>query len=165
MPLVKWNPATKVSRGNVAVGVATAIANMSAPKVSELSDGLTLDCSITTFNGTSTTSSETVDWLCDTNSEQLPGSTTHAIDDLVIKGSGQSDTNLITGLDIGDVVYVWRRDGLDHDTAIAAAQMVWIWKVVITSIDPLEASNSFIGIVAHIAVQDRTPVPVAVINS
>lgn len=163
MALTKWNPSTQISRGNISVGVAPSVADIAAPKLTELGDGLQLDCSITTMNGTSSTDSESVDWLCDPASEQLPGSTTHTIDDLVIKGTGQADTNLISGLDIGDTVYIWRRDGIDHDTALATGQLVWVWKAVITSIDPLEANNTFIGITAHVTVMARSVTAVAIV--
>lgn len=163
MALTKWNPSTQISRGNISVGVAPSVADIAAPKLTELGDGLQLDCSITTMNGTSSTDSESVDWLCDPASEQLPGSTTHTIDDLVIKGTGQADTNLISGLDIGDTVYIWRRDGIDHDTALATGQLVWVWKAVITSIDPLEANNTFIGITAHVMVLARSVTAVAIV--
>jgi hypothetical protein len=85
------------------------------------------------------------------------------MDDLVIKSTGQADEELIAGLSIGDTVYIWRRDGVAHDDALAAAQMVWVWKVVITSIDPLEASNTFVGITAHITVMGRSKTAVAVV--
>lgn len=163
MALTKWNPSTQISRGNISVGVAPSVADIAAPKLTELGDGLQLDCSITTMNGTSSTDSESVDWLCDPASEQLPTSTTHTIDDLVIKGTGQADTNLISGLDIGDTVYIWRRDGIDHDTALATGQLVWVWKAVITSIDPLEANNTFIGITAHVTVLARSVTAVAIV--
>lgn len=163
MPLTQWNPSTQISRGNIAVGVAPAIADINDPVIGELSTGIGLDCSIQTFNGTSSTDSESIDWLCDPASEQLPGSTTHSIDDLVIKGTGQDDEDLIAGLQVGDVVYIWRRDGMPHDTALAATQKVWVWKVIITSIDPLEANNTFVGITAHITVLQRSTqaVPIA----
>lgn len=163
MALTQWNPSTQISRGNVAVGVAPAVVDINAPKVAELGAGVGLDCSIQTFNGTSSTDSTSIDWLCDPASEQLPGSTTHAIDDIVIKGTGQADETLITGLAIGDVVYVWRRDGLAHETAIAASQKVWVWKVIVTSVDPLEANNTFVGVTAHITVQARSTTAVAIV--
>jgi hypothetical protein len=162
MPLTQWNPATQISRGNISVGIAPAVADIDSPTVAELTTGTGLDCSIQTFNGTSSTDSESIDWLCDPASEQLPGSTTHTIDDLVIKGTGQDDEDLITGLSVGDVVYIWRRDGLAHDTALAADQKVWVWKVIITSIDPLEANNTFVGITAHITVLARSATAVAI---
>lgn len=162
MPLTQWNPATKISRGNVAVGVAPVVVDINNPVLAELTTGIGLDCSITTMNGTSSTDSESIDWLCDPASEQLPGSTTHEMDDLVIKSSGQDDAELVTGLNIGDVVYIWRRDGLAHDTAPAAGQFVWVWKVIITSIDPLEANNTFVGITAHITVLARSKTAVAI---
>lgn len=161
-PLTQWNPSTQISRGNVAVGVAPAIVDINAPTLAELTAGVGLDCSVQTFNGTSSTDSESIDWLCDPASEQLPGSTTHTIDDLVIKGTGQEDDDLITGLAIGDVVYIWRRDGIAHDDALIAAQKVWVWKVIVTSVDPLEANNTFIGITAHITVQARSKTAVAI---
>ena len=163
MPITAWNPATKVSRGNVAVNIATAIADIDTPTVAELDTGTGLSCSINTFNGTSSVSSETIDWLCTTESEQLPGSVSHAIDDLVIKTTGQADTTLVMALKVGDVIYVWRRDGIPHDDPVVAGQFVWVWRCVITSIDPAEANNTFVGIVAHISVLSRTQVPVAVV--
>ncbi|QCW22284.1 major tail protein [Microbacterium phage Luna18] len=162
MPLTQWNPSTQISRGNVAVGVAPAVVDLNNPALAELSTGVGLDCAIQTMNGTSSTDSESIDWLCDPQSEQLPGSTTHAMDDLVIKSTGQDDDDLITGLSVGDVVYIWRRDGLPHETALAADQRVWVWKVIITSIDPLEANNTFVGITAHITVLARSATAVAI---
>lgn len=162
MPLTQWNPSTQISRGNVSVGIAPAIVDIDSPTVAELTTGTGLDCSIQTFNGTSSTDSESIDWLCDPASEQLPGSTTHTIDDLVIKTTGQADDTLVTSLAIGDVIYIWRRDGLAHDTAPAATQKVWVWKVIVTSIDPLEANNVFVGITAHITVLSRSATAVAI---
>lgn len=161
-PITQWNPATQVGRGNISVGVAPVVVDINAPKLTELNTGIGLDCSVTTMNGTSSTDSQSVDWLCDPSSEQLPGSTTHSIDDLLIKATGQADEDLIQGLAIGDVVYVWRRDGMAHEDALAAAQSVWVWKCTITSIDPAEANNSFIGIVAHITVSARSKTAVKV---
>lgn len=161
-PITQWNPSTQTSRGNIAVGLAPAMVDINAPKLTELNVGVGLDCSVTTMNGTSSTDSESVDWLCDPSSEQLPGSTTHTIDDLVIKGTGQDDTDLITGLNIGDTVYVWRRDGIAHEDALATGQFVWVWKATVTSVDPLEASNTFIGITAHITVSARSKTAVAI---
>lgn len=163
MPLTQWNPSTQISRGNISVGVAPAVADIDNPTLAELDTGTGLDCSIQTFNGTSSTDSESIDWLCDPASEQLPGSTTHSIDDLVIKGTGQADDTLVEDLAVGDVIYIWRRDGLAHDTALAAAQKVWVWKVIVTSIDPLEANNTFVGITAHITVLSRSEKAVAVV--
>lgn len=165
MAITQWNPSTKTGRGNISVGVAPAVVTLAAPTLAELNTGIGLDCSITTFNGTSSTDSQSVDWLCNPASEQLPGSTTHSIDDLLIKATGQADSALITGLKIGDVVYIWRRDGMAHGDALAAGQFVWVWKAIITSIDPAEANNTFIGINAHITVMERTKTAVAIAAS
>lgn len=163
MAITQWNPSTQISRGNVAVGVAPAVVDINDPSLEELDVGVGLDCSITTFNGTSSTDSESVDWLCDPSSEQLPGSTTHAIDDLLIKATGQDDQDLIEALNIGDTVYLWRRDGMDQDEALAVGQMVWVWKVTITSIDPAEANNTYVGITAHFTVSARSKSAVAIV--
>ena len=163
MALKKWNPATKVSRGNVAVSITPAIANIEAPTLTELQDSLALECSISTFNATSSTDSETVDWLCDPVSENLPGSTSHEIDDLIIKVSGQDDQELITSLSIGDTIYLWRRDGMQHDTDVATGNRIWVWKVTGTSIDPVESNNVFIGITVHFTVSGRSKTSVPVV--
>lgn len=164
MPITAWKPATQISRGNVQVGIAPAIVDINIPKVTELNaSGTTLECAIQTFNGTSSSDAETVDWLCDPASEQLPGSTTHEIDDLVIKGTGQADATLISSLKIGQKVYLWRRDGMAVATAPAVGQFIWVWEVIITSIDPLEANNTFVGITAHITVLRRSATAVALV--
>lgn len=164
MPITAWKPATQISRGNVAVGLAPAVADLNIPKVTELNaTGTDLSCSIQTMNGTSSADSETVDWLCDPVSEQLPGSVSHSMDDLVIKGTGQADATLITSLKVGQKVYIWRRDGLGVATAPAIGQFIWVWEVIITSIDPLEANNVFVGITAHITVLRRSTQAVALV--
>lgn len=164
MPITAWKPATVVSRGNIKIGLAPAIANLDAVSLAELTaTGTGLECSVQTFNGTSSANSETVDWLCDPASETLPGSVTHQIDDLVIKTSGQADTTLITNLKIGSVVYLWRIDGKAATTAPIIGDFIWAWKVMVTSIDPLEANNSFVGITAHITVLARSKVPAALV--
>jgi hypothetical protein len=165
MPITAWKPATQVSRGNVSVGLAPAVADINIPKITELTATGTygLECAIQTFNGTSSSDSETVDWLCDPASEQLPGSTTHEMDDLVIKGTGQADAALITALKVGQKVYLWRRDGKATSTALAVGDFLWVWEVIITSIDPLEANNTFIGITAHITVIRRSTTAVAAV--
>jgi len=163
MPITPWKPNTQISRGNVSVGISPAVVSLSGPTVAELNTGTGLECSIQTFNGTSSADSETVDWLCDPASEQLPGSVTHSVDDIVIKGTGQADATLVTALKIGDIVYIWRRDGLAVASAPAAGQFVWVWKVIITSIDPLEANNTFVGITAHVTVLARSKTAVAIL--
>lgn len=164
MPITAWNPATQISRGNISVGLAPAIADINAPKLTELNaTGTGLECAIQTMNGTSSADSETVDWLCTTASEQLPGSITHSMDDLVIKSTGQADATLISALKIGQKVYLWRRDGKAVATAPAVGDFIWVWEVIITSIDPLEANNAFIGITAHISVLRRSATAVALV--
>ena len=163
-PITAWNPATKISRGNVAVGLAPAVVNIEIPKVTELNaTGTGLECAIQNFNASSSTDTETIDWLCDPASETLPGSITHTMDDLVIKTSGQADATLVTSLAIGSIVYLWRRDGMTVAKAPAIGQFIWVWKVMITSIDPLEANNTFVGITAHIAVLARSKTAVALV--
>lgn len=164
MPITAWKPNTQISRGNIAVGLAPAVVDLNVPKLTELTaTGTDLSCSIQTMNGTSSANSETVDWLCDPASETLPGSVTHEMDDLVIKTTGQADATLVSALKVGDVVYLWRRDGVAIATAPAVGQFIWVWKVMITSIDPLEANNVFIGINAHITVLGRSKTAVALV--
>lgn len=164
MPITAWKPATTISRGNVVVGLAPAVLDLNIPKLTELSaTGTDLTCSIQTMNGTSSSDSEAIAWLCDPTDENLPGSTTHEMDDLVIKGTGQTDATLITSLKVGQKVYIWRRDGLPVATAPAIGQFIWVWEVMITSIDPLEANNPFVGITCHITVLRRSTQAVALV--
>lgn len=162
-PITAWNPATKVARGNISIGLATAVADISAPKLTEINTGTGLECALTNMNGSSSSDSQAIDWLCDPASEQIPGSVTHSMDDLLIKATGQADATLVTALKIGDVVYVWRRDGVDRKTAPAVGDFIWVWKVVITSIDPAEATNAYIAINAHVSVLARSKTAIALV--
>lgn len=164
MAITAWKPSTQISRGNISVGIAPVVIDINAPKLAEITTGTGLECSINTFNGTSSSDSETIDWLCDPTSEQLPGSISHSIDDIVIKSTGQADATLVTALSIGSTVYIWRRDGLAVATAPILGQFVWVWKVIITSIDPLEANNTFVGITAHVTVVSRSRTAVAIVT-
>jgi len=163
-PITAWNPATKISRGNVSIGIATAVVDVNVPKVTELNaSGTSVECSVETFNASSATDTQSIEWLCDPAAEQLPGTISHTLDDLVIKSTGQADSTLITSLAIGSVVYLWRRDGMAVATAPAIGQFIWVWKVIITSIDPLEANNPYVGIRAHITVLSRSRTAVALV--
>lgn len=162
MAITKWNPATATSRGNIAIGFAPSIADINAPTKKELDVATAIECAVTNFNASSSTDSESVDWLCNPESEQLPASTSHSMDDILIKTTGQEDSTLLKALKIGDTVFLYRRDGKSSDKPIAAGDYVWVWKVVITSIDPAEASNTFIGINAHVNVLARSKTAVAV---
>lgn len=163
MAITPWNPATQTSRGNISLGIAPTIIDINAPKLAEISSSTTIECAVTNFNASSSGDSQTVDWLCTPESEQIPGSTTHSMDDLMIKTSGQDDEDLIAALKIGDPIYIWRRDGVDTDTDPAAGDFVWVWRVIITSVDPVEAANTFIGINAHVSVLARVQVPVEIV--
>lgn len=165
MSITRWNPSTTVSRGNVALGVAPTIVDINAPTVTELNAATAIECSVTNFNASSSTDSEAVDWLCTSESEQLPSSTSHTMDDIMIKTTGQDDTELVDALKIGDTVFLYRRDGKESDAELVADDMVWIWKVVITSIDPAEASNTYVAINAHVNVLSRSKTAVAVTES
>lgn len=162
MPVTPWNPATTVSRGNVRVGIVPTVTSMSAPTLAQINAGIGIECAITDFNGTSSSSSESIDWLCSPTSEQLPGSITHAVDDLTIKVTGQADSSLYTALAPGTTIYLWRRDGIPVATVPVAAQMIWLWKVVVTSVDPAPASNNYVAVVVHVNVLDRVAQPVAI---
>lgn len=89
MPVTQWDPATIVSRGNINVYIVPTIADITAPKLTELDASKAIGCSVTNFNATSSVDSEKVDWICRTESEELASTTTHSIDDLTIKVTGQ----------------------------------------------------------------------------
>lgn len=163
MPVTQWDPATIVSRGNINVYIVPTIADITAPKLTELDASKAIGCSVTNFNATSSVDSEKVDWICRTESEELASTTTHSIDDLTIKVTGQQDDDLITAMKIGDVIYIVRRDGVDSSAALAVGQVVWVWKAVVTSVDPTEATNAFVGVTAHVNVRARTKTPVKVV--
>lgn len=163
MAITPWAPATTTSRGNISIGIAPTIIDINAPTSAEIEASTTIECAVTNFNASSSTDSQSVDWLCTPESEQLPGSTTHTMDSLMIKTSGQDDVELMSALKIGDPIFIWRRDGIDTDTAPQTGDQVWVWNAVVTSVDPVEASNTFIGINAHVNVLSRSKTSVAIV--
>lgn len=160
-----WNPKTVVSRGMITVGVAPNVADMKKPTLAEMTASSAITCSITEFTAESEVDSESVDWLCNLVSESLPGTTTHSVDDLLIKVGGQDVDNLANKLHLGEEVYLWRRDGISSSEDVKTGQKVWIWKVVFSSLDPSEGDNTFIGVTAHVSVLSRSDLPVAIVNS
>ena len=162
MALTYWDPDTVIQRGNILIGVAPAIVDINSPTLAELNASVVIDCSMTDFNASSSVSTETVDWLCSPVGEALSASLEHSIDDLTIKASGQNDDTLLTQLTPGSTVYLWRRDGIAHTVALEAQQRVWIWKATVASIDPVEASNQFVGYVVHLTALDRVELPVTI---
>ena len=163
MALTYWDPTTVVSRGNTLIAVAPAIVDINSPTLAELDTSTVIDCSMTGFNASSSVSSETVDWLCSPVSETLSSSIEHSVDDLTIKVSGQADDDaLLSVFTPGSILYLWRRDGLPHQVDLEAGQRVWVWKVSVSSIDPVDATNTFIGLVVHLTALNRTETPVAI---
>lgn len=161
MTVTPWNPATVVSKTRIAVTTCAAVADIKNPTVAELSFGMGLECAMEDFSPSAEVSNETVSWMCQQVAENLPGNTEYSIEDLVIKASGQNDTDLLTQLAPGDVTYLWGRYGIAHDAALEAGQTVWVWKVQITSIAPLAASNLYVGYSVKVSVLDCSgPVPV-----
>lgn len=162
MAITHWNPNTKTSRGNVILGFVPSVADINAPTLTEIEVSKNFECSVTNFQASSSVDSESVDWVCSPTSEQLPSTLTHSIDDIDIKVSGQNDSDLLNSLKIGDIVFIYRRDGLATSEAPKTGEFVWIWKVIVTSVDPLEASNAYIGLKLHISVLDRSQTAVAI---
>lgn len=168
MPLTKYNVDTLVSRGFVTLGVVDAIADINAPTLTEIDTGITYECATEAFENSSSVDAATIDWLCDPVSESLPGNITHEIGDLKIKWDPQDSELIDQTFTPGTTKYLWRRDGIAHDEAPTAGQLLWIWEVKITSVDPSPVANAagdYLALIVHVTVMRRTDLPVAIAAS
>ena len=127
-------PALKRAYGNDSWGFVLAVANKDVPKLTELdaTAGFNLSCSLfgEQEGVTSTTEKVTLPRvLCETDTFEVNGSTTHAMADLMVsfdpQGAAASDgkkawETLVSGAE----GYLWRRQGVPSKDVLAVGQFV-----------------------------------------
>lgn len=113
--------------GNVKTVVCTAIADIKAPKVSELTGGTVKDisCYITAGGFALTLEQESIsdDRECDTFTAQQPGRVTSGSPSVTVidnTGTALEATHNVAAEALTGTIYIVRRYGPAHDTAFAA---------------------------------------------
>lgn len=129
--------------GNIKVGIAPAVADITAPTLAELQAGVEITCAIDTFaiSGTRATTEKFV--LCNTSPKIRLGRRT--FDDVtltpdIIDPQDDADT-LLAACPEGGIVYLWARPGVASDDALAADQMVQVAKCRVLSRNIAEATT------------------------
>lgn len=127
-------PALVRSYGAESWGFVTAIANKSAPALTELNAlaGFNLSCSVFGEQDGVTSTTEKVTLprrMCETDTFEVSGATTHSMADLMISFDPQAATGA-DGRKAWDTMadrmngFLWHRQGITSTTDLAAAQRV-----------------------------------------
>jgi hypothetical protein len=127
-------PALVRSYGAESWGFVPAVANKTAPTLIELqaTAGFNLSCSVFGEQDGVTSTTEKVTLprrLCETDTFEVSGATTHSMADLMISFDPQAATNA-TGRKAWDTMadrmngFLWHRQGIDSNADLATAQRV-----------------------------------------
>ena len=135
MPITTSDPAGPQTAGNSLIGVTSAIADIKAPKVSELDAGIRFECAIEKFGVTISTKTTARQKLCDVIATKKLGASEY--DDITIsftledpQGASQP---LLDKFAQGATVYLFHRPGLAHGSTIAAAQKMQVIKAIVAT--------------------------------
>lgn len=124
-----------IAQGNGAVWAVPALANINAPKLTELTAKILLSCGIRGFSPTGEQGSSTDPRYCSTQMFEVPGRYTPSIDPLEYVYDPQEPDNVAeyayyTELTEGRSLFVINRLGLAYDLPPAAGQYVNVYPVV-----------------------------------
>lgn len=166
MTVTTYAPEARPTAGNTVVGVAPAIANIRAPKLTELDASTYIQCAIESFGSATNVSRGSRKMLCDTVATEKVNSRTYTMEPLTIMvGDLQEANALLDKLVLDSTHYYWVRPGLDHKQPLAAQQKVLVIKATVDAVDLRTISNSdgdeFAIVVEH-SVQDRTQLVVSI---
>ena len=141
MPLVKYTGReTAVAiAANQAIVVVPAIADMLAPKVTEVEAATShaIQCGIKTFGVVPADSTQTEQYLCDKIATETSGAVRYSMEELrIVAGDPQAANSLQTLCVPGAVLFILDRRGLAEGAAFVAAQKVSTVKVQVTYFAP-----------------------------
>ena len=167
MPLVKYAPAAALTAGMTTIGDAPAIADIHAPKVTELNASTVFQCATEAFGSTTNVSKTTRKMICDRTGTEKVGNRTYQLETLtVMYGNPQDANTFIDTLLLDSVHYFWVRPGKDDTTEVAVGDKVQIVKASIDATDlrPITtADGDEYAAVIQVSVQERTALLVDVV--
>lgn len=168
MALTPYAPTAKYTAGNTVIGDATAVADIAAPKLSELSAGTTFHCATEAFGSSTNVSKGTRKMICDTVGKQRVTNREYQMENLTIMyGDPQSANAFIESMVLDSVHYFWTRPGKADDVALAVGDKVQIIKASVDACDLRQISTADgdeFAVVVSLSVQDRTQLLVAVVT-
>lgn len=134
-----YSPNGSPVAGNSTIVVVDAIADLDAPKLTELNaaGSVTIQCAIENFGVTTD-----VKWierkkLCDKIATQRPGNRSYSMDAIELTlDSPQGAQQIAAAKFVEDAtLYIAHRPGKDHKAAIAAQDKVIVYEVIVGSAD------------------------------
>lgn len=166
MPLVKYAPAAALTAGMTTIGDAPAVADILAPKVTELMASTTFQCATEAFGSSTNVSKTSRKMICNKTASEKVGTRTYQMETLtVMYGNPQTANAFIETMVLDSVHYFWVRPGKDDTTDVAVADKVQIIKASVDAVDlrPIStADGDEYAAVIQVSVLDRTPMLVAV---
>lgn len=169
MPLTKYAPAAALTAGMTMIGDAPAIADIRAPKVTELEASTTIHCATEAFGSTTNVSKTSRKMICDKTASEKVGTRTYQMETLTIMyGDPQAANTYVDSLIQDSVHYFWVIPGKDTDltTNITAGDRVQVIKASVDAVDlaPVTTGDGDeFRVVLQVSVLDRTPLLVTVV--
>lgn len=161
-PCTSFAPDARLTAGNVVIGIAPAIADITAPTLAELNASTAIQCSTEAFGSTTSVTKNSRKMLCDTVAKENVAKRQYGVDDLTIMVGDPQDAATTTFLGLfplDTVKYLWIRPGKDDTVALDVADKVQVIAAKVDSVDLRTVSNADgdeFAIVVKFSVQDRT---------
>lgn len=143
MALTEYAPDAVLTAGNTLLGAAPAIADIKAPKVSELGASTVFQCATEGFGSTTNVQKGTRKMLCDRVGKEKVTDRTYGVEKITIMlGNPQEVNALLDTLVLDSKHFLWLRPGIPDDQAIAAGQKVLVVEATVDSVDLRAVSTS-----------------------
>lgn len=169
MSVTKYAPDAHYTAGNTVIGDAPAVANIQAPKLSELAASITFEGATEAFGSTTNVTKGTRKMIADKIGKQRVQNREYQAENLVVMtGDPQAANALVEGFVPDSTHYFWIRPGLPDDTALAVGQKVQLIEATIDACDLRQVSTADgdeFAVTVSISIQDRTQLLVAIVAS
>ena len=136
MSITVYDPAGTSIAGKLAVVVAPAVANIAAPKVSEINAGTKIECALESFSPGTNVTKQPRRKLCDVVSSEKVGSRVRTLEPLRFTADSTSQAALLALFAEDATVFLIARPYVTHTTAVAASDKVWVFKCTVDALDP-----------------------------
>lgn len=158
MAITVYSPEGTKTAGKLKVVVAPAVADVKAPKITEIEAGIEIECALDTFEPSTDVSKQTRRKLCDTEARETVGTRTRQLANFEFTGEKEKETKLLELMAEDKTVFIIARPYQNYDEAFAAQDKVWVHKCTVDALDPApinaEEGNEFAWI-AQLSVQAR----------
>lgn len=142
MALTTFAPDDTYTAGNTVINVMPAVANITSPTLTEWNAGTVIQCATEAFEPSLDTKTNTRKKLCDKESVEIPGTATFSISDItIVSDNPQGEAPYPAIFVPGATVFIGVRPGMDHASAAAAAQKVWVFEAQFQDLVPTKITT------------------------